>query len=32
MTSRKIDERGEVDLNLKADQVSGPGLIHKRFQ
>lgn len=32
MTSRKIDERGEVDLNLKAEQVSGPGLIHKRFQ
>ena len=31
MTSRKVNERGEVDLNLKADQVSGPGLIHKRF-
>jgi polyisoprenoid-binding protein YceI len=33
MTSkRKIDERGEVDLNLKAEQVSGPQLIRKRFQ
>jgi polyisoprenoid-binding protein YceI len=33
MTSnKKIDERGEVDVNLKAEQVSGPGLIHKRFQ
>jgi polyisoprenoid-binding protein YceI len=30
--SRKIDERGEVDLNLKAKQVSGPELIRKRFQ
>ena len=30
--SKKIDERGEVDLNLKAEQVSGPGLIRKRFQ
>lgn len=33
MTSiKKIDERGEVDLNLKAEQVSGPALIRKRFQ
>jgi polyisoprenoid-binding protein YceI len=30
-SSRKIDEAGEVDLNLKAKQVSGPELIHKRF-
>jgi polyisoprenoid-binding protein YceI len=30
-SSRKIDERGEVDLNLKVKQVSGPELIHKRF-
>jgi len=30
-SSRKIDERGEVDLNLKAKQVSGPELMHKRF-
>lgn len=32
MTTRKIGERGEVDLNLKAEQVSGPALIRKRFQ
>ena len=33
MTStKKIDEHGEVDLNLKAEQVSGPELIRKRFQ
>jgi polyisoprenoid-binding protein YceI len=25
-------QRGEVDLNLKAEQVSGPELIRKRFQ
>ena len=32
MTStKKIDEHGEVDLNLKAEQVSGPELIRKRF-
>jgi hypothetical protein len=31
-TTKKIDERGEVDLNLKAEQVSGPELIRKRFQ
>jgi polyisoprenoid-binding protein YceI len=32
MTSNsKIDDRGEVDLNLKAKQVSGPELIRKRF-
>jgi polyisoprenoid-binding protein YceI len=32
MTSgSKIDERGEVDLNLKAEQVSGPELTRKRF-
>ena len=30
-SSRKIDERGEIDLNLKAKQVSGPELIRKRF-
>ena len=30
-SSRRIDERGEVDLNLKAKQVSGPELIRKRF-
>jgi polyisoprenoid-binding protein YceI len=30
-SSRKLDERGEVDLNLKAKQVSGPELIRKRF-
>jgi polyisoprenoid-binding protein YceI len=30
-SSGKIDERGEVDLNLKAEQVSGPELIRKRF-
>jgi len=30
-SSRKIDERGEVDLNLKTEQVSGPELIRKRF-
>jgi hypothetical protein len=29
--SSKIDERGEVDLNLKAELVSGPALIRKRF-
>jgi polyisoprenoid-binding protein YceI len=32
MTGKKIDERGEVDLNLKAEQVSGPELIRKRFR
>jgi len=33
MTStKKIDEHGEIDLNLKAEQVSGPELIRKRFQ
>lgn len=32
MTSSKIDERGEVDLNLKAEQMSGPELIRKRFR
>ena len=31
-SSSKIDERGEVDLNLKAEKVSGPELIRKRFQ
>lgn len=31
-SSTKTDERGEVDLNLKAEQVSGPGLIRKRFE
>jgi polyisoprenoid-binding protein YceI len=31
-SSRKIDERGEVDLNLKAEQVSGPELIRKKFR
>jgi polyisoprenoid-binding protein YceI len=32
MTSHsKTDETGEVDLNLKVEQVSGPELIHKRF-
>lgn len=31
-SSRKIDERGEVDLNLKVKQVSGPELTRKRFQ
>jgi polyisoprenoid-binding protein YceI len=31
-TSSKIDEHGEVDLNLKTEQVSGPELIRKRFQ
>jgi polyisoprenoid-binding protein YceI len=32
MTSgSKIDEHGEVDLNLKAERVSGPALIRKRF-
>lgn len=31
MTGSKIDERGEVDLNLKAEQVSGPELTRKRF-
>jgi polyisoprenoid-binding protein YceI len=30
-SSKKLDERGEVDLNLKAEQVGGPQLIHKRF-
>jgi polyisoprenoid-binding protein YceI len=32
MPSKKTDERGEIDLNLKAEKVSGPDLIHKRFQ
>jgi polyisoprenoid-binding protein YceI len=33
MTSTsKVDERGEVDINIKAEQVSGPELIRKRFQ
>jgi polyisoprenoid-binding protein YceI len=32
MTGSKMDERGEVDLYLKAEQVSGPELIRKRFQ
>ena len=31
-SSRKIDERGEVDLNLKTKQVSGPELIRKTFR
>jgi polyisoprenoid-binding protein YceI len=31
-SSQKINERGEVDINLKAEQVSGPELIRKRFQ
>jgi polyisoprenoid-binding protein YceI len=31
ISSSKIDEHGEVDLNLKAEQVSGPELIRKRF-
>jgi polyisoprenoid-binding protein YceI len=31
-SSRKIDERGEVDLNLKLEQVSGPELMRKKFQ
>ena len=31
MTSSKIDEHGEVDLNLKAVQVSGPELLRKKF-
>jgi polyisoprenoid-binding protein YceI len=31
ISSRKIDEHGEVDLNLKAKQMSGPELIRKRF-
>ena len=31
-SSSKIDKRGEVDLNLKAEQVSGPELIRKRFR
>ena len=31
-SSSKVNERGEVDLNLKAAQVSGPELIRKRFQ
>jgi len=29
-SSSKIGERGEVDLNFKAEQVSGPELIRKR--
>ena len=33
MTSgSKIDDRGEVDLNLKAEQVGGPELIRKKFR
>jgi polyisoprenoid-binding protein YceI len=32
MTRKKIDEHGEIDLNLKAEQVSGPELIRKRFR
>jgi len=31
MTGSKIDEHGEVDFNLKADQVSGPELLRKKF-
>jgi polyisoprenoid-binding protein YceI len=31
-SSRKIGEHGEVDLNLKAEQVSGPELTRKRFR
>jgi polyisoprenoid-binding protein YceI len=31
-SSKKINKRGEVDLNLKAEQVSGPELIRKRFR
>jgi polyisoprenoid-binding protein YceI len=31
-SSTKIDQRGEVDFNLKTKQVSGPELIRKRFQ
>ena len=31
-SSKKSDGHGEVDLNLKAEQVSGPELIRKRFQ
>ena len=30
-TSSKIDEHGEVDLNLKAEHVSGPDLLRKIF-
>lgn len=30
-TSSKLGEHGEVDLNLKAERVSGPDLIRKRF-
>lgn len=30
-TSSKVGERGEVDLNLKAEHVGGPDLIRKRF-
>ncbi len=30
-SSRKLEERGEVDLNLKVEQVSGLELIRKRF-
>jgi polyisoprenoid-binding protein YceI len=32
MTSSKVNERGEVDLNLKVEHVSGPELTRKRFQ
>ena len=30
-SSSKVGDRGEVDLNLKAERVSGPELIRKRF-
>jgi polyisoprenoid-binding protein YceI len=31
-SSSRIDERGEVDLILKAEQVSGPELLRKKFR
>ena len=32
MTSNKSDDSGEVDLNLKVEQVSGPELLRKPFR
>jgi len=31
MTPNKKDDSGEIDLNLKVKQVSGPELLRKRF-
>jgi len=32
ISSKRSDNSGEVDLNLKVEQVSGPELLHKKFR